>query len=77
MDNIYEELENIFQNFRWIVLAFFPLKILNPSDGEFRMNLIRTRKVAYEPVEYSTFSPLSVKYHWTEPANYATVRFAK
>ena len=62
---------------RWIVLASFPLKTLNPSGGEFRMNLIRTRKVAREPVEYSTFSPLSVRYHWTEPANYATVRFAK
>ena len=62
---------------RWIVQASFPLKTLNPSGGEFRMNLIRCRRVRGEPVEFSTFSPLAVKYHWAEPANYATVRFAE
>ena len=62
---------------RWIVQASFPLKTLNPSGGEFRMNLIRCRRVKGEPVEFSTFSPLAVKYHWAEPANYATVRFAE
>ena len=62
---------------RWIVLASFPLKTLNPSGGEIRLNLIRCRRVKGEPVEFSTFSPLAVKYHWAEPANYATVRFAE
>ena len=61
----------------WTVLAAIPLKTLNPSGGELRMNLIRERRVKGRPVEYSTTSPLARLGTWQIPGNFATVRFNK
>ncbi|MBR4662553.1 MAG: hypothetical protein IKO93_01640, partial [Lentisphaeria bacterium] len=59
----------------WTVLAAIPLKTLNPSGGELRMNVIRERRVRGRPVEYSTSSPLARLGTWQIPGNFATVRF--
>ena len=57
-----------------------PLKTLNPSNGELRLNVVRERHIkgaGRNGVEYSTTSPLAMYGLWQDPKHFATVTFAK
>ncbi len=64
---------------RWIVYASIPLQIVNPSDGEMRLNMVRERHIrkSQSGIEYSTTSPLAMYGLWQDPKHFATVTFAK
>ena len=65
---------------RWTVYASMPLKTLNPSNGELRLNVVRERHIkgaGRNGVEYSTTSQLAMYGLWQDPKHFATVTFAK
>ena len=59
---------------RWTVFVTIPLKTLNPSAGELRLNVARERHVKEKAAEYSTSSPLAMYAVWQDPKNFATLK---